>query len=163
MCLALILVAPVARPFFNPLTTVCISESVGMSSEISKFGKLYGRAAPMGGALVYKSTQSAVCLTIVSEHAGGGWSSANLYHPVRLLHASFTAPLLMWLSTVDAAFAARCLQSAASRDLILCPIRWAIAVVRWPCLCIVAHLFTAAQVLSNIHWLAGHSLTGGVH
>jgi hypothetical protein len=122
MCSALILIAPAAHPFFNPLTTVCIFESVGMSLEISKCGKLYGRAAPMGGALAYNSTCLAVCLTMVSGHVGGGWSSADLYHPLRLLHASFTTPLLKWLSTVDAAFVAGCLQSAASRDLMLHPI-----------------------------------------
>jgi hypothetical protein len=61
----------------------------------------------MGGALAYNFTHSAVCLTMVSGDAGGGWSSANLYHPLRACHASFMAPLLRWLLTVDAAFAAR--------------------------------------------------------
>jgi hypothetical protein len=79
----------------------------------------------MGGALAYNSTCSAVCLTMVLGDLGGGWSSANLYHPLRACHASFTALLLRWLSTVNAAFAARCLQSAASSDLISCPIRQA--------------------------------------
>jgi hypothetical protein len=62
---------------------------------------------------------------------------------------------------VDAAFAVHFLQSAASKDLISRPIQWAIVIVRWPCLPIIAHLFTAVQVLSNIHWLVGHSLTEG--
>jgi hypothetical protein len=42
------MVAPVAHLFFNPLTTVRISESVGMSLEILKYGKLYGSPPPMG-------------------------------------------------------------------------------------------------------------------
>jgi hypothetical protein len=61
---------------------------------------------------------------MVSGHAGGGWSSTNLYHLLRLLHASFMTPLLKWLLTVDAAFMAHCSQSAVSRDLILHPIQW---------------------------------------
>jgi hypothetical protein len=161
MCSALILVAPAAHPFFNPLATACNSESVGMLSEISKCRKLCGRATPIGGALAYNFTCLVVCLTMVSGHVGGGWSSTNLYHPLRVHHASFMALLLRGLLTVDAAFVTHCLQSAASRDLISCPIRWAIAVVRWPCLRILVRLSTAAQVLSDIHQLVGRSLTGG--
>ena len=110
---------------------------------------------------MYNSTCLAICLTMVSGHAGGCPSSANLYHPLRVHHASFTALVLRWLLMVDAAFVARCLQSAASKDLILCPICWAIVVARWPCLCIVARLSTTAQVLSDIHRLVGRSLTKG--
>ena len=76
----------------------------------------------MGGALAYNSTRLAICLTMVSGDADGGRFSANLYHPLRAHHASFMAPLLRWLSTVDAAFTTRCLQSRASSDLILHPI-----------------------------------------
>ena len=79
----------------------------------------------MGGALAYSSTRLAVYLTMVLGDVGGGWSSTNLYYPLRAHHASFTAPLLRWLSTVDALFATRCLQSAASSDLISRPIRQA--------------------------------------
>ena len=161
MCSAFIPVAPPARPFRSFPTTVRTSESVGMTSEISKCGKRNGRAHPIGGARAYNSTRSAVCLTMVSGHAGGGRSSADLYHPFRARHASFTAPLLRWLSTVEAAFAARCLRSAVSNDLISRPIRRARQVVRCPFLRIVARLSTTAQVLSDIHRLAGRSLTGG--
>jgi hypothetical protein len=78
MCLALIPVAPPARPFFNTLTTFRNSESVGTSLEISKCGKSNGRASLMGGALGFNSTCSAICLTMVSGHVGRGWSSADL-------------------------------------------------------------------------------------
>ncbi len=161
MCLAFIPVAPPARPFFNLPTTVRTSEAVGTSSEIAKCGKLNRRAPPMGGARAYSSTRPAVCLIMVSGQAGGGRSSADLYHPLRVHHTSFTAPLLMWLSTVEAAFTACCLQSAVSKDLISRPIRQARQVVRCPFLRIVARLSTTAQVLSDIHRLAGRSLTGG--
>lgn len=123
-CLARILVAPPAHPFFNPDTTVRISTLVGTSSRIAaNAGKLNGRGVPIGGALMYNSTCSAVCFAIVSGHAGGGRSSAALYHPLKACQASFTALLPRWLSTVDVALAVRCLQSAASDDLILQPIR----------------------------------------
>ncbi len=90
-CLALIPVAPVACPFCAPLATIRISESVGMPSKILKCKKLCGRATPMGGALTYNFTCSAVYLTMVSGHAGGDWFSVNLYHPLRVRHTSFTA------------------------------------------------------------------------
>jgi hypothetical protein len=77
----------------------------------------------MGGAITYDSTCSAICLTMVSGHVGGGWSSANLYHPLRAHHVSIMTPLLKWLLTVEGAFAAHCLRSALSRDFILQPIR----------------------------------------
>ena len=50
-CLACIPVAPAAHTFFNPLTTLHTSESVGKSSGIAKEGKFYGRGGPKGGAL----------------------------------------------------------------------------------------------------------------
>ncbi len=162
MCSAFILVAPVARPFHSPPNTFHSSESVGMSLVILKCRKLNGRASPMGEALAYSSTCSAVCLTMVSGHSVGGQSSTDLYHPLRACQASFTAPLLKWLLMVEVAFAAHCLRSAVSRDFISCPIRRAMAVIRCPFLHIVAHLSTAAQVLSDIQWLAGRSLAGGV-
>jgi hypothetical protein len=62
---------------------------------------------------------------------------------------------------VDAAFGARFLQSTARRDLILHPIQQATRVIRCLCLLIVAPFLIAAQVLSDIHQLAGHSLPGG--
>jgi hypothetical protein len=61
----------------------------------------------------------------------------------------------------DLAFAAHCLQSAARKCLISRPIQRATRVVRCPCLLNVVRLSVAAQVLSDIHWLAGRSLTGG--
>jgi hypothetical protein len=97
----------------------------------------------MGGTFAYNSTHLAVCLAIVSGHAGGGRSSANLYHPLRARHASFTAPLLRWLLTVDVAFVAHCLRSAARKDLISRLIRRATRVVRCPCLLNVARLSVA--------------------
>jgi hypothetical protein len=119
--LACIPVAPAARPFFNPLTTLHTSESVGKSSGIAKEGKFYGRGGPKGGALTYSSTLSAVCFTIVSWHAGRGWSTANLYHPLRVRHASFMAPAPRWPSTSVAAFAAHCLRSTVREVLISRP------------------------------------------
>ncbi len=118
------------------------------------------RAAIIGGTLAYESMHLAICLAMVSGHASGGQSSTILYHPLRAHHASFMAQLLRWLLTVDAAFVVHCLQSAARRDLILLPIRHATRVVRRPCHLIVNCLLIAAQVLSNIHQVAGHSLAG---
>ena len=102
----------------------------------------------MGGALAYNSTHLDVCFAIVSGHAGGGGSSAARYHPLRAYHASFTALLLTWLSTVDAALAARCLQYAASEDLILQPILWVVARERLPILLNVACWLITFQDLS---------------
>ncbi len=124
-CSALILVAPAAPPFFNLETTARISLSVGTPSGISKCGKLKGRGVPMGGALAYNSTHLAVCFAIISGHAGGGRSSAAQYHPLSACHASLMAPLLRWLSTVDAASVAHCVQSTAREAFILWPIQWA--------------------------------------
>jgi hypothetical protein len=160
-CSALIPVAPVARPFFNPDTTVRISLLVGTPSGILKYGKLKGREVPMGETLVYNSTHLAICFAIISGHAGGGQSSATQYHPLSACHASFLAPLLRWLSMVDAALAAHCLRSAASEDLILWPILWAAARGRLPILLNVARWSITFQDLSEIHRLAGRSLSGG--
>jgi hypothetical protein len=114
----------------------------------------------MGGALAYNSTHSAVCFTIVSGHVCGGRSSAAQYHPLRTRHASFMALLLRWLSTVDAALAARCLRYTASEDLISRPILQAAARGRLPILLSVTHWLITFQDLSKIHWLAGRSLLG---
>jgi hypothetical protein len=121
-CSALIPVAPVACPFFNPETTACILLSVGTPSGISKCEKLKGRGVPMVGALGYNSTCSAICFAIVSGHAGGGRSSTTRYHPLSARHTSLTAPLLRWLLTVDALSAACCVRSAARAAFTLRPI-----------------------------------------
>jgi hypothetical protein len=115
----------------------------------------------MGGALVYNSTRLAICYAIVSGHAGGGRFSAARYHPFRACHASFMAPLPRWLSTVDAALAARCLRSAASEDLILRLILRVLVRGRLPILLNVACRSITSQDLSEIYRLAGHSLWGG--
>ncbi len=115
----------------------------------------------MGGALVYNSTRLTICFAIVSGHAGGRRFSATWYHPFRAHHASFMAPLPRWLSTVDAALAARCLWSAASEDLILKLILWALVRGRLPIILNVARWSITSQDLSEIHRLAGRSLWGG--
>jgi hypothetical protein len=115
----------------------------------------------MGGALVYNSTHSAVCFAIVSGHAGGGQFSAARYHPFRTCHAFLTALLPRWLSTVDAALAARCLRSAASEDLISRLILRALVRGRLPILLNVACWSITSQDLTEINRLAGRSLWGG--
>ena len=80
-----------------------------------------GGGGGKGSAFAYRSTLSVVFFTNVSWHAGGGRSSADLYHPLRVRHASFTAPAPRWPSTSVAAFAAHCLRSAAREVLISCP------------------------------------------
>jgi hypothetical protein len=115
----------------------------------------------MGGALMYNSTRLAVCFAIVSGHAGGGRSSAAQYHPLRAQHASFMAPLLKWLSTMDAALAAHCLQSTASEDLISWPILWVVARGRLPILLNAACWSITVQDFSKIHRLEGRSLSRG--